>query len=149
MRLTFCTRKRQTKYHPQRKPRERGGKAIYRGISHDQVYILVAHDRQKILTLAYLGVDAFGLQNWMKRLVVIYLTQTCYALIRGGHSVPMRIQKLCSLMFQVSTVNNVRKACTISKRKVLPQPLKKWNGWTALIVLQPNICNIIWLGFVI
>lgn len=46
----------------ERKPRKRGGKAKYRGISHDQC-VLVARDRQKMITLAYLGVDVFGLQN--------------------------------------------------------------------------------------
>lgn len=31
-----------------RKPRKRGGKAKYRGISNDQVCVLVARDRQKM-----------------------------------------------------------------------------------------------------
>lgn len=37
----------------ERKPRNRGGKAKYRGISNDQVSVLVARDRQK---MAYSGV---------------------------------------------------------------------------------------------
>lgn len=38
-----------------RKPRKRGGKAKYRGISHDQICVLVARDRQKITYSGVLG----------------------------------------------------------------------------------------------
>ncbi|AIQ19805.1 hypothetical protein H70357_26125 [Paenibacillus sp. FSL H7-0357] len=39
----------------ERKPRKRGGKAKYRGISHDQVCVLVARDRQKMTYSGVLG----------------------------------------------------------------------------------------------
>jgi hypothetical protein len=39
----------------ERKPRKRGGKAKYRGISNDQVCVLVAHDRQKMTFSGVLG----------------------------------------------------------------------------------------------
>ncbi|WP_025679230.1 IS1595 family transposase [Paenibacillus polymyxa] len=39
----------------ERKPRKRGGKANYRGISHDQVCVLVARDRQKMTYSGVLG----------------------------------------------------------------------------------------------
>ena len=77
----------------ERKPRKRGGKAKYRGISNDQVCVLVARDRQKMTFSGVLGRGRFEQRNWMKRLVVIYRIQTCFAPIRGGHSVPTRIQK--------------------------------------------------------
>ncbi|GIP59288.1 hypothetical protein J15TS10_31020 [Paenibacillus woosongensis] len=76
----------------ERKPRKRGDKAKYRGISHDPVCVLVPRDRQKI-TLAFLDAGEFEQRNWTKRLMVIYPTPTYYALIRGGHSVPMRMLK--------------------------------------------------------
>lgn len=38
-----------------RKPRKRGGKANYCGISHDQVCVLVARDRQKMTYSGVLG----------------------------------------------------------------------------------------------
>jgi len=44
----------------ERKPRKRGGKAKYRGISNDQVCILVARDRQK---MTYSGVLGRGCTN--------------------------------------------------------------------------------------
>jgi len=37
------------------KPRKRGGKAKYRGISNDQVFVLVARDRQKMTYSGVLG----------------------------------------------------------------------------------------------
>lgn len=39
----------------ERKPRKRGGKAKYRGISKDQVCVLVARDRQKMTYSGVLG----------------------------------------------------------------------------------------------
>ena len=39
----------------ERKPRKRGGKAKYRGISYDQVCVLVARDRQKMTYSGVLG----------------------------------------------------------------------------------------------
>jgi transposase-like protein len=39
----------------ERKPRKRGGKAQYRGISNDQICVLVARDRQKITYSGVLG----------------------------------------------------------------------------------------------
>ncbi len=39
----------------ERKPRKRGGKSKYRGISHDQVCVLVACDRQKMTYSGVLG----------------------------------------------------------------------------------------------
>ncbi len=39
----------------ERKPRKRGGKAKYRGISNDQVCVLVARDRQKMTFSSVLG----------------------------------------------------------------------------------------------
>ncbi|GAA4851809.1 hypothetical protein GCM10023310_33260 [Paenibacillus vulneris] len=77
----------------ERKPRKRGGKAKYRGISNDQVCVLVARDRQKTITQAFLGVDVFEQRNWMKLLVAIYQIQTCFAPIRGEHSVHTRMRK--------------------------------------------------------
>jgi len=38
-----------------RKPRKRGGKAKYRGISNDQICVLVARDRQKMTFSGVLG----------------------------------------------------------------------------------------------
>ena len=39
----------------ERKPRKRGGKAKYRGISNDQICVLVARDRQKMTYSGVLG----------------------------------------------------------------------------------------------
>ncbi len=52
----------------ERKPRKRGGKANYRGISHDQVCVLVARDRQKMTYSGVLGRGrirtTIGRSNW-------------------------------------------------------------------------------------
>jgi len=43
------------KHITERKPRKRGGKAKYRGISNDQICVLVARDRQKMTYSGVLG----------------------------------------------------------------------------------------------
>lgn len=43
--------------------------------------------------LAFSDVGVFGLQNWMKRLAVIYQIRTYFVRIHGGHLVPTPIRK--------------------------------------------------------
>jgi hypothetical protein len=52
-----------------RKSRKRGGKAKFRGISNDQICVLVARDRQKMTYSGVIGRVVLELQNLMKRLV--------------------------------------------------------------------------------
>jgi hypothetical protein len=46
----------------ERKPRKRGSKAKHRGISNDQLCVLVARDRQKITFSGVLGIGALPFQ---------------------------------------------------------------------------------------
>jgi len=77
-----------------RKPRKRGGKAKYRGISNDQICVLVARDRQKMTFSGVLGRGRIRTPNWMMQLAIIYPNQMCFVPIHGGHSAPMQNRKV-------------------------------------------------------
>jgi ABC-type uncharacterized transport system YnjBCD ATPase subunit len=130
-----------------RKPRKRGGKAKCRGISNDQVCVLVARDRQK---MTYSGVLERG------RIRTTKLDEAI-----GGHISDSNVlctdswrafssysnsKGLAHYRFKSDGKQRVKGMYHIQNVNSYHSRLKR--GWIALTVLQLNICNIIWLGFV-
>lgn len=78
----------------ERKSRKRGGKAKYRGISNDQICVLVARDRQKMTFSGVLGRGRIRTTKLDEAMAVIYQSRMYFVPIHGVHSVPTPIRKV-------------------------------------------------------
>lgn len=111
----------------ERKPRKSGGKAKYRGISNDQVCVLVARDRQK---MTYSGVLGRGRIRTKKLDGASggHLSDSNELCTDSWRAFSSYAKRLASLPIQVRRKTTGERRVQHPKREQLPQPLEEMDG---------------------